>query len=107
MENCYVQEYAEIHGKSLLNVRVLKNKKAEYTVIIENKEELEKRIAKLEKKIVVKDEPKRSKFTIDCFVDGKRISTDARYGKKPKDEALKQINDKRQEIIKKLTIYFE
>ena len=31
----------------------------------------------------------------------------ARYGKKLKDEALEQINNKKQEIIKKLTIYFE
>ena len=41
------------------------------------------------------------------MINGKRHATKARHDRKPKDQAIKQINVKKQELIKKLTVYFE
>ena len=109
VENGYIQEYAEKYGKPLLNIRAnpTKTNKIEYNVVIENKTQLEARIAKLEKKLTIKDDTKNKQLFFDSIIGGKRYKTMARYGKKTKDEALEQINNKKLEIIKKLTIYFE
>ena len=110
VENGYIQEYAEKYGKLLINIKSNPNnktKKIEYNVIIENKKQLEERIAKLENKLTIKDDMNNKQFYFDAFVDGKRYKTMARYGKTPKNEALTKINEKKQEEIKELTIYFE
>ena len=49
----YIEEYADIYGQKLLNIRCnpkRKAKKIEYKVEIENETQLKERIAKLEKK---------------------------------------------------------
>ena len=110
VENGYIHEYAEKHGKRLINIRSNPNKKikkVEYEVNIENEKQLEQRIAKLEKKLTIKDDTKNERFYLDAFIDGKRYETITRYRKTPKNEALTKINKKKQEIINELTIYFE
>ena len=110
VENGYIHEYAEKYGKRLINIRSNPNKKTkkiEYKVTIENKTQLEERIAKLEKKLTIKDDAKNKCWLIDSIIDGKRYKTMARYGKTPKDKALTKINDKKQQIINELTVYFE
>lgn len=62
---------------------------------IENKTQLEARIAKLENKLTIKDDIKNKQLFFDSIIDGKRYKTMARYGKKPKDEALERINNKK------------
>ena len=110
VENGYIQEYAEKYGKQLINIKSNPNrkpKKIEYKVTIENKTQLEERIAKLDKRLTIKDDTKNKCWLIDSIIDGKRYKTMARYGKTPKDKALTKINEKKQEKIKELTIYFE
>ena len=60
VENGYIQEYAEKYGELLLNIKSnpIKTKKIEYNVNIENKKQLEERIAKLENKLTIKDDTK-------------------------------------------------
>ena len=108
VENGYIQEYAEKHGKLLINIKSnpIKTKKIEYNVSIENKKQLEERIAKLDNKLTIKDDIKNKQFYFDAFIDGKRHKAMARYGKTPKNEALTKINEKKQKQIKELTIYF-
>ena len=84
-----------------------KTKKIEYNVNIENKKQLEDRIAKLENKLTIKDDTKNKCWLIDSIIDGKRYKTMARCGKTPKDQALTKINNKKQQIINELTVYFE
>ncbi len=62
---------------------------------------------KLDKKFKIKDDIKNSYLYFDSTIDGHRYKTKARYNKEPKDKALEQINNKKQEIIKKLTVDFE
>lgn len=50
---------------------------------------------------------KRDYFFFDSIVDGKRISTVSRYTKCSKEEVLTKIEQKRQEKIKELTVYFK
>ena len=109
VENGYIQENAEKYGELLLNIKSnpLKVKMVEYNVNIETKRQLEDRIAKLENKLTIKDDTKNKQFYFDAFIDGKRHKTMARYGKTPKIEALTKINEKKQEKIKELTIYFQ
>ena len=66
-------------------------------VNIENKTQLEERIAKLENKLTIKDDTKNKQLHFDTIIDGKRVKTMARYGKTPKDKALKKINKKKLE----------
>ena len=109
VENGYIEEHAEKYGKLSINIKCnpLKTKKIEYNVNIENEKQLEERIAKLENKLTIKDDTKNKQFYFDAFIDGKRHKTMARYGKTPKNKALTKINEKKQEKIKELTIYFE
>ena len=109
VENSYIAEYAEKYGNSLLNIRAnpLKVKKVEYTVQIENKQQLEERIAKLDKKLTIKDDPVNKTYYYDSIIDGKRYKTMARYGKKQKDKAFEQISTKKQKLINELTITFQ
>ena len=58
IENGYIHEYAEKYGNKLLNKRCdpnLKSKKIDYKVVIENEEQLRKRIESLDKKMKKKD----------------------------------------------------
>ena len=110
VENGYIEEYAEKYGKLLINIKSNPNKKTkkiEYNVNIENKTQLEDRIAKLENKLTIKDDTKNKCWLIDSIIDGKRYKTMARCGKTPKDQALTKINNKKQQIINELTVYFE
>ena len=110
VENGYIQEYAEKYGNELINIRsnpIKKTKKIEYKVTIENKKQLEERIAKLENKLTIKDDTKNKCWLIDSIIYGKRYKTMARYGKTSKEDALTKINDKKQQIINELTVYFE
>ena len=62
VENGYIEEYAEIYGQPLLNIRgnpKRKIKKIEYKVEIENETQLKERITKLEKKLIIKDDEKK------------------------------------------------
>jgi len=76
-------------------------------VNIENKKQLQERIAKLDKKLTIKDDTKNKCWLIDSIIDGKRYKTMARYGKTPKDQALTNINNKKQQLINELTVHFE
>ena len=110
VENGYIHEYAEKYVKQLLNIKSNPNnkiKRIEYDVKIENKKQLEERIAKLDKKLKIKDDVKNQRLYVDSIVEGKRYQTIARYNKYSKEEALTKINEKKQEKIKELTIYFE
>ena len=110
VENGYINEYADKYGKHLLNIKSnpnLKARKIEYKVNIENKQQLEERIAKLENKLTIKDDAKNSFWYIDNIVDGKRFKTMARYSKTSKEHALEKIKLKKQNKINELTIYFE
>lgn len=109
VENSYIAEYAEKYGNSLLNIRAnpLKVKKVEYTVQIGNKQQLEERIAKLDKTLTIKDDPVNKTYYYDSIIDGKRYKTMARYGKKQKDKAFEQISTKKQKLINELTITFQ
>ena len=98
VENGYIHEYAEKYGKHLINIKSnpnIKSKKIEYKVNIENKKQLEERIAKLESKLTIKNDTKNKYWFIDSIIDGKRFKTMARYGKTPKNEALTKINKKK------------
>ena len=110
VENGYIHEYADKYGKQLLNIKSnpnMKAKKIEYKVNIENKQQLEERIAKLENKLTIKDDAKNSFWYIDNIVDGKRFKTMARYRKTSKEHGLEKIKLKKQNKINELTIYFE
>ena len=103
-------EKVDKYGKLLINIKSNPNnktKKIEYNVNMENKTQLEERIAKLENKLTIKNDTRNKHFYFDTFIDGKRHKTMERYGKTPKDKALENINKKKQEKIKELTIYFE
>ena len=76
-------------------------------ILFENKQQLEERIAKLDQKLAIKDDTINKQYYYDSFIDGKRYKTKARYGKTQKEKALEQINDKKQKLIKELTIKFE
>ena len=98
------------YKKLLLNVRcnpLKKAKKVKFQVNIENEKQLRERIEKLEGKIKIKDNTEKKYWYYDTVVDGQRYKTMARYVDEPKEEALEQISVKKQELIKKLTIYFE
>ena len=74
VENGYIEEYAEKYGKLLINMKSNPNnktKKIEYNVNIENKKQLEERIAKLENKLKIKDDIKNKCWLIDSIIDGK------------------------------------
>ena len=108
VENEYIHEYAKVY--KLINIKSNPNKKIkkiEYKVSMENKSQLEERIAKLENKLTIKDDAKNKCWFIDNIIDGKRFKTMARYGKTSKEDALTKINEKKQEKIKELTVYFE
>ena len=110
VENEHIHEYGEIYGEKMINVKAnpnIKPKKIEYQVTIENLEQLEKRIAKLDNKLKIKDDAKNNYWYIDSVIDGQRHKTKARYVEASKDNALMNISKKKQEIIDKLTIYFE
>ena len=68
----------------MLNKRCnpLKVKKVEYKVNIENEKQLKERIAKLDKRITIKDDTENNKLYFDTTIDGIRHHTDARYGKR-------------------------
>ena len=111
-ENGHIKEYAEKYGKDLINIKSNPNvkkveNKVEYKVKIENKQQLEERIAKLEKKLTIKDDKDNKLFFFDAIIDGKRHKTMARYGKTPKSTAMTKISKKKQDKINELTIYFE
>lgn len=109
VENSYIAEYAEKYGHRLINVRSnpLKVKKVEYTVKIENKQQLEERVAKLNRKLAIKDDQVNKTYYYDSIIDGKRYKTMSRYGKKQKDKAFEQISAKEQKLINELTITFQ
>ena len=109
VENSYIAEYAEKYGNRLINVRSnpLKVKKVEYTVKIEHKQQLEERIAKLNKKLTIKDDPVNKFYYYDSYIDRKRYKTMCRYGEKQKDIAFAQISAKKQKLINELTITFQ
>ena len=110
IENAHIEEYANEYKELLLNVRcnpLKKAKKIEYEVNIENDKKLRERIAKLEGKISIKDDPNRKFWYFDTVVNGKRYQAKNRYIDEPKDKAYENINVKKQELIKKLTVNFE
>ena len=84
-----------------------KTKKIKYEVHVENKRQLLERIAKLEQRIKIKDNKNKSSWCIDSIVNGKRFQSEAKYIKNSKENAYEKINEKKQKIIKLLTINFE
>ena len=88
IENGYIKEYAEIYDKKLLTKRCnpkLKTKKIECKVEIENETQLKERIAKLEKKLTIKDDVKDNLFYFDAIFKGERLHAIARYNNNTKD----------------------
>ena len=112
VENGYIELNTEKYGKKLINIKSnplkkVKVKKIQYNVEIENEQQLRERIAKLEIKLIIKDDEKNKLFYFDAMAQGKRVKTMTRYNKKSKEEALKKkINKKKQEKIEELTVYF-
>ena len=110
VENGYIEEYAEMYNDLLINIKSNPNKKTQkikYEVNIENKKQLLERIAKLEQKITIKDNINKSRWCIDSIVNGKRFQSEAKYIKNSKENAYEKINEKKQKIIKQLTIDIE
>ena len=109
VENGYIEEYAETYGKLLLNIKSnpIKTQKIEYNVNIENKKQLEERIANLENKLTIKDDTKNKRWFIDSIIDGKRYHSESRYIRCSKEDALTKIESKKQGKINEPTIYFE
>ena len=110
VENEHIYDFSKIYGKNLINIKAnpnIKPKKIEYQVSIENQQQLEERIAKLDNKLKIKDNTKNNFWYIDSVINGERHATKARYTEDTKDDALTNISKKKQEIIGKLTIYFE
>ena len=110
VENEHIYDFSKIYGKKLINIKEnpnIKPKKIEYQVSIENQQQLEERIAKLDNKLKIKDNTKNNFWYIDSVINGERHATKARYTEDTKDDALTNISKKKQEIIEKLTIYFE
>ena len=110
IENGYIEEYAEKYGQKLLNIKCnpkRKTKKIEYIVEMESKTQLKERIAKLEKKLTIKDDVKNNLFYFGAIFEGERIKTLARYSNDTKESALDQIKQKKEEKIKELTLYFD
>ena len=56
--------------------------------------------------MTIKDNENNKYLFFDSIISGKRYQAMARYGKTSKDNALEQINNKKQEIIDNLTVYF-
>ena len=109
VENGYIEEYAEKYGKLLINIKSNPNnktKKIEYNVNIENKKQLEERIAKLDNKLTIKDDTINKRWFIDSIIDGKRYHSESRYICS-KEDALTKIESKKQDKINELTIYFK
>ena len=102
VENGYIQEYSELYGDNLINIRSnpLKKRPVQY----ESRSELELRIAKLNDKIKIKDDVRNASFFY-TVIDGKRYATTARYTNCKKEEALENINLTKQKKIE-LTLYF-
>ena len=76
VENGYIEEHAEKYGKLLINIKSNPNNKTkniEYNVSIENKKQLEERIAKLENKLTIKDDTKNKRWFIDSLLTEKDI----------------------------------
>jgi len=98
VENGYIEEFSEKYGNKLINIKsnpLRKTKKIEYKVNIENKTQLEERIAKLENKLTIKDDDKNKRWFFDTIIDGKRHQTTSRYTKCSKEKALEKINKKK------------
>ena len=54
--------------------------------------QLQKRIQTLEAQVVISDDPKNKLLYFDAKVDGKRIASKARYGKRTTREQARQKN---------------
>ena len=74
---------------------------------MESETRLKERIAKLEKKLTIKDDEKNNLLYFDAIFEGKRIKTMARYNNDTKESARDQIKQKKEENIKELTLYFD
>ena len=110
VEEGYIIEYAEKYGNKLINIRSNPNKtkkEINYKEIMESKTQLEERIAMLGNKLKTKDAVKNGPFSFDAKVEGKRIHTEARNVRCSKDEALTRVEQKKQEKIKELILYFD
>ena len=110
IENGYIEEYSEKYENRLLNIRCnaqKKQKKIEYEVSIENDKQLRQRIEALELRIQIKDNKEKGFWYFDNIINGMRYQTLARYVDNSKEQALENINEKKQKLIKELTIHFE
>ena len=110
MENGYIEEYSEIYGQKVLNIRCnpkRKTKKIEYKVEMENESQLKERIVKFEKKLTIKDDENKNQYYFDAIFEGKRIATIARYNIDTKESAPEKIKQKKEEKIRELTLYFD
>ena len=110
IENGYIEEYAELYKERLLNKRcnpTKKPKKIQYEVHIESEVILRKRIEALEQKICIKDNEEHKYWFFDSIINGMRHKTMARYVDNSKEQALENINEKKQALINQLTIMFE
>ena len=110
IENGYITYYAERYGDNLINIRgnpIKKAKKIEYKVEVENEKQLRERIAKLDEKINIKDNVEGKFWFYDVVINGKRYKTMARYKEEAKEIALENISNKKNDLIKQLSQYFE
>lgn len=110
VEKKYIEEYALKYGDKLINKKCNPNKKQDkkerdIQYQIDTEKELRERIKQLEDKIEIKDDGKC--FYYDVKIHGKRIYSKTRYNECSKDEALDKIQNKKDEKIKELTLYFE
>ena len=109
IDNRYIDEYSQTHSKMLINIRCNPLRKerrpTKCEVEMETETQLRER-AGLEKKLVIK-ERKNSMFIIDNVVRGMRVIAKAKFNDGPKEEARARIENKKEEIIKRLVVEFE
>ena len=107
VETKYIHEFSSIYGDKLLNKRmnpIKKRKEIKYFVNLETEEALRERISSLENKIKIIDDDKNQCLYYETRINNTRHRSKARYLTKPKEDAMKIINNSKKELIKKLTI---
>ena len=107
VESKYIHEFSSIYGDKLLNKRmnpIKKRKDIKYSVNLETEKELRERISSLKNKIKIIDDVKNQYLYYETRINNTRHRFKSRYSTKPKEDAIKSINESKKELIKKLTI---
>ena len=104
IENSYINEYKQKYGDDLLNIKGVKKVKEiknKFKVKLETQKQLEQR---LERKLRIKDDTKRSYLEIDALMDGKRIKHKRRYNKDNKQNQYQELSKIQQKLVQDFTV---